>query len=475
MFLILISLSLSTMEIINPKSSFNLITLTFLLIFSFTSSINSSINSSSTCTNLDLQLPTSPALPLSLHRRAPPPPRTPPPTFVANPSVGPGGASFRDSAHFRVYTSNLPHADRALKILESTYTCFIHHLAYLSPGLPLQDPRQSAVWTKVNVYSVRNLGGGRAGVMHTDPGTGRTWVQVSDSQLLTPTLVHEFGHVIHAAQRTWVNKRITGAWWETFANWVSDTFLTSPLCQKSRSVLNSQESLRSHDLNLQKTIGDSFQVIVDGTPQTGNYYSAWPLFTYLTNNPDGFRGLGKDVIRQLMIQYSPQGEETPLHTLQRVCQGVKVSQIIGKYWAHMAYLDIGHPQAQSTFLAQRTRIRFDNLTPNGSGSYTVKPARRPRYMGANIIPLKPTSNPLTITIRSQGELTNHLVIFNPRSKSCQYLNFQSSLTTNLISGDEISLVIANTPTRLIQFDPFKLSSDLNKGVDYSLSLSGAKI
>jgi hypothetical protein len=33
-------------------------------------------------------------------------------------------------------------------------------------------------------------------------------------------------------------------------------------------------------------------MIVDGTQNSGNYYQAWPFFTYLTNNPDNFTGLG---------------------------------------------------------------------------------------------------------------------------------------------------------------------------------------
>ncbi len=44
-------------------------------------------------------------------------------------------------------------------------------------------------------------------------------------------------------------------------------------------------------------------MLVDGTADTGNYYEAWPFLAYMTANPDGYAGLGRDTVRELFRQY----------------------------------------------------------------------------------------------------------------------------------------------------------------------------
>ncbi|KAM0329219.1 hypothetical protein ACHAQA_004519 [Verticillium albo-atrum] len=401
-------------------------------------------------------------------------PRAPPASFTANPSIGPGGSSFRDSAHFRVYAADLSAASRALSLLEGVYACYVDTLGWRSTGLSYNAAfNADGPWTKVNVYSVANLPGA-AGVMHSDGATGMAWLEVANPYLVNPSVtVHEFGHGLHYHQQTWVNQGRTGAWWETLANWVADTFLTSPLCAAARSA-NGQATATTSEIDVVKTIGDSFQVIVDGSAGSGNYYQAWPFFTYITNNPDNFGGLGRDVLRQLMVRYSPNSNETPLHTLQRVSTGASVAKVVGKYWARMAYVDIGHQQAQSVFFSQRGRINFANVDSTGSGSYRVKSARRPRYMGANVIPLKNPSGTVNVRITTSNQLTSHLVVRNTSSGAVRYVELVNGAgSVNVAGGEEASLVVANTPANLVLFDPFALSAEVNTGADYTFTLSGA--
>ncbi|KAE9572265.1 hypothetical protein CGCF415_v015068 [Colletotrichum fructicola] len=400
--------------------------------------------------------------------------RAPPASFTANPSVGPGGSSYRDSAHFRVYAADLSAADRALSMLEGVYACFVTSLGWRSTGLSYNDATDDdGPWQKVSVYSVASLPGA-AGVMHSDGAAGMAWLEVQNAYLTVPGVtVHEFGHGLHYHQKTWVNQGRTGAWWETLANWVADTYLTSPLCASARSGAG-QATPETSEIDVIKTIGDSFQVIVDGSVNTGNYYQAWPFLTYLTNNPDGFAGLGSDVVRQLQVRYSANSNETPLHTLQRVSTGATVAKVVGKYWARMAYVDVGHRQAQSVFLSQRSRINYANVDSTGSGSYRVKAARQPRYMGANIIPLKSPSGTVTVRITTSGQLTSHLVVRNTGSGAVRYIELSGGQgSVSVASGEEASLVVANTPANLVLYDPFALTSEVNTGVDYSFTLSGA--
>jgi hypothetical protein len=118
----------------------------------------------------------------------------------------------------------------------------------------------------------------------------------------------------------WVDMKRTGAWWEMVANWFAgqclfltsysvilmmrlDTAMNSPLCEKARKQHDRQEGRTI--IRLDKVISSAHQVIVDGSPGTGNYYEAWPLLTYLHNNPDKFEGLGPTTLRDMFSKATP--------------------------------------------------------------------------------------------------------------------------------------------------------------------------
>jgi hypothetical protein len=396
----------------------------------------------------------------------------PPSQFTANPNIGPGGSTYKDSAHFRVYGQSGGNADAALNMLEGAYDCFINVLGFRSTGLSYNANNENGPWTKVNIYSVATLPGA-AGVMHSDYATGMAWLEVQNNYITTPgVVVHEFGHGVHYHQQTWVDQGRTGAWWETFANWFADTYKTSSICAASRSKFG--QSTGTSEISVHETIGESFRTIVDGTVGTGNWYEAWPFFTYLTNNPDNFPNLGRDTMRQLMVQYSRGSNETPLHTLQRVAGGTQVARIIGRYWAHMANLDIGHPNAQQIFLQEKSRINFANVDSTGNNAYRVKSARRPFYMGSNIIPLKANANTISVQITSNSSpYTATLAVFNSGTKVARYIDVVGSGSVTLSSGEAASLVVANTPAQLLLYDPFNLPSQTP--LDYSFTLTGATV
>ncbi|KAJ4328956.1 hypothetical protein N0V84_000527 [Fusarium piperis] len=390
-------------------------------------------------------------------------------SYTANPNIGPGGSQFKDSNHFRVY-GNSGQADKALSMLEAAYDCFVGTLGFRTSGLSFNDASNNGKKTKTNVYSVANLPGA-AGVMHSDSATGMGWLEVQNDYLaLSGVTVHEYGHALHYHQKTWVDQGRTGAWWETFANWVADTYRTSDLCASARRAHG--QATENTEIELRKTIGDSFQPIVDGSVNTGNYYQAWPFLTYLTNNPDKYAKLGTDTLHQMMVQYKANSNETPLHTLQRVAGSTTVAQIVGSYWARMAYVDIGHTSAHQTFLSQRRSLNYANVDSKGSGRYTVKSARRPQYMGANIIPLKTSSSTVKVEITANGAYTATLALF--RNGATRYVKVAGSASVTVASGEEVSLVVANTPG-LILYDPFNLSAEAKKGLDYSFTLTGATV
>ncbi|KAI3321296.1 hypothetical protein HD806DRAFT_204729 [Xylariaceae sp. AK1471] len=398
----------------------------------------------------------------------------PPATFTANPNIGPGGSTYTDSAHFRVYGATGSKATASLNMLEGAYDCFVGALGWRSSGLSYNSDNDNGPYTKVNIYSVASLPGA-AGVMHSDATTGMAWLEVQQDYIAVPgVVVHEWGHGLTYTERYWVDQTRTGAWWETVANWIADTYKTSTLCASARSAHG--QSATATEINLQKVIGDSFQVLVDGSVNTGNYYEAWPFLAYLTANPDGFSGLGQTALREMIRQYSKKSNETPLHSLDRIATSNTAQQVVARYWARMAYVDIGHATAQQVFLQQRSSINYANLDAQGSaGTYKVKSARQPRYLGANIIPLK-KSGAVTVTakVTASKAFTATLAVRNTSSGATRYVDLPNgSGSTAMTASEEASLVVVNTPAALIQYDPFSLGSDVQAGLDYTVTLTGA--
>ncbi|KAF1811817.1 hypothetical protein P152DRAFT_52328 [Eremomyces bilateralis CBS 781.70] len=391
------------------------------------------------------------------------------PTFQAN-NVGGGGRVSKESPHFRIFGASSTQADAAVRELEVAYTCFIGDLGWRSTGLSFNDASNRGPYSKMNIYGVSSLGAA-AGQMFSDPRTGYSYLKVVTRYIADPAVtVHEFGHALAYHEKNWVDQQRTGAWWEPMANWVADTFMTSPLCAKARAQYNQPEGRTQIDLN--KVIGSSHQTIVDASTGSGNYYQSWPLLTYVTNNPDKYPNLGPTTVREMMRQYKQKSNETPLHALERVAQSTPIQTIIGRYWARMAYVDIGHTQAQQLFQQLKTRINYSNLDSTGSGTYRVKRNRRPLYMGASIIPLKGTGA-VTAKVTANAPFTATLAI-RSQNGSVRYVDLANGAgEATRASGEEATLVIANTPSSLALYDAFSITGVVAQGLDYQVQLTGA--
>lgn len=269
----------------------------------------------------------------------------------------------------------------------------------------------------------------------------------------------------------------TGAWWEPIANYIAELYIATPTCDASKRISN----LPSGDstIDLRKVIGDSFQTLVDGTSGSGNYYQSWPFLAYIENNPDNFGGLGNQTLLNMIRKYKTNSNETPLHALERLLGGgVTVQKVVGRYWARMAFVDIGHPKAQQLFNAQRKslNLNYANLDAGGSGRWTVKSARAPRYMGANIVPLKNPGGTVsaTVTVNGGGSYVATLAV-KSTGGAVRYVELVGGTgSVNVAQGEEVMLVVANTPA-LVLYDPFKIPAEVNRGLSYSVAISGATV
>lgn len=404
-----------------------------------------------------------------------------PAEYTANPSIGGGGSDFVESAHFRVVgASTSTKANLTLQHLEAAHSCLIETLGWRTPGLSFNTGgigNEVGPWYKLNVYSKQQSDlPGAAGVQGTDMPAGLAYLEVVDQFLDVPeVVVHEFGHSMHLSEKNWINQGNTGAWWEPIANFIADTYISTPACNAARAAHGLSGEEGNSVIALQKVIGDSYQVLVDGTPDTANYYESWPFLTYLTNNPDNYPGLGNDTLLRMIREYKLDSNETPLHSLERLLTeangDITVQHAVGRYWAHMAYVDIGHAKAHEAFIAQRRTLTYNNLD-GANGDYTVKAARAPRYMGANIIPLKTTGSSVGVTITAQDQgYTATLVVSS--ASGVKYTDVVAGKgSVQVANGDEVSLVIAKTP-ELVMYDAFQISNELNRGLQYSVKITGA--
>ncbi|ORY08954.1 hypothetical protein BCR34DRAFT_589680 [Clohesyomyces aquaticus] len=397
----------------------------------------------------------------------------PPSEFTANPSIGGGGSQYKDSAHFRVYGVSSSVADQTLKFMEAAHECFVTSLGWRTPGLSFKS--DSGSYYKMNIYKVdASAMPGAAAQTWTDANAGLAFLKVVDSYVSNPNVVvHEFGHAMTYSEKNWIDQTRTGAWWETIANFIADTYISTPACsaQKSKSNLPSGDSL----IELKETISNSYKVLVDGTSGTGNYYQAWPFLAYITNNPDNVSGLGSQALQNMIRKYKLGSNETPLHSLERlVGSNWTIQKVVGRYWARMAYLDIGHAKAQQMFNSQKSSLNFANMDSNGNGKYTVKSARAPRYMGANIVPLKATGSSVSVAVTASGAYTATLAV-KGSGGAVRYTDVvNGNGNVAVASGEEVSLVVVNTPG-LVLYDPFSIPTDVNKGLSYSVQISGATL
>jgi hypothetical protein len=388
--------------------------------------------------------------------------------------VGGGGTSSKASDHFVVYNASA--ADTVLNLLESAHQCFVEEWCWRSTGLSITS--SSGTYYKTNIYGVASLDNDAAGVMGYDSKAGLAYLDVVTQYMTQPSVsVHEYGHALTLAAKSWVDQTRTGFWWEAMANFVADTFMTSDICANARTQHNIAQGTTLIDLNT--LISNSFWTIC----MNQNYYQAWPFFAYLTYNPDNYAGLGKQAIPDLWRTYKG-NNETPLHTLERMIAPLTVQALVGRYWARMAYVDIGHPQGAKAFASAKSRLNFANLTASTTaGTYDVISTRLPRYFGANIVPLKISGTEVSaqVDIVSAAAGVGLTATFAIRSSTgaVRYAglpNGKGSVT--VATGEEVTLVVANTPKALILYDPSTIgaaiSSDpANVGLAYQVRLTGA--
>lgn len=394
-----------------------------------------------------------------------------PDDYPLNASIGHGGQNPVTSGHFAIFGAS--NVEGTINFMEAAHECFVRDWCWRSTGLSRTN--NSGTYSKMNIYVMEISAGG---LMQYDGGAGLAFLEVNPNSINADrVVVHEFGHALTLSADGWVDQGNTGLWWESIANFVAESFRNSQHCEDARTEYGINEG--SSIINLNAVIGNSHLTMCNNS----NQYEAWPFFTYLTNNPDGYDGLGRMIVPELFENH-PGNNETPLHVLELLTE-VPVQTILGRYWARMAYVDIGSPRAQERYFAERQDLDYNNLTSTGGNNYQVIEARRPRYAGANIIPLKVTGDgTVSVQVTNLGNgledsnFTATLAILES-DDSVRYVDLPGGAGQAVVAtGEEVSLVVANTPDELYMYNPSDFgavatSHPANTGLNYSVTIAGA--
>ncbi|MDO8341664.1 MAG: cellulose binding domain-containing protein [Cellvibrio sp.] len=393
--------------------------------------------------------------------------------------INTSNAVYKDSNRFRLYygadnkrgpKGNLgTHSDadvtRMLEHMEKVYDYFVRDRGFKSPAQSIHANRPGSF--KINVYSVTDIDAG--GFMGYNGTAGLSYLVMRSNLLNTNSIsTHEFGHGITLAEAIWIDKARTGAWWETTAEWFADAYM-SPITNSTNFDVNSLHAAS----NLTIVHKD-------------NLYQAWPFLNYLSNNPDNYANLGRDAVRNMIRAH--QGQETPLHSLARLVQPTSIKTLVGRYRARIAYGDIGHPLVQQKVLAAqrdasfRTRA-YRNLESIGTNMYRVLEARKPQFTGSNIIPLTATgSGEINIQVTNLGNGLSDsnftaIVAIKATNNSVRYVDLANGAGSfQLVSGEEASLVVTNTPDSLYLYNAFESTSSNPEsiGLNYQVQILGAR-
>lgn len=216
-------------------------------------------------------------------------------------------------------------------------------------------------------------------------------------------LPHELGHVFTAHQLGWNQNKYSNTWWEAMGNWFREQWLYQV----------SEEKGWTNDF----THGygtDFFETYLKNmcftSPFGRDYYSAWILLQYLTENPDHLSGYGSNFVCTML--QNGQRDEYPFAMIDRLADA-NLKDTMGHFAKRMATLDFAQQTAY--------RKRLNDLLVQGEWNwqqiytmleqvdgtvqtYTVPTERAPQAFGVNVCPLALTSDTVSVTLNGLSAL-----------------------------------------------------------------------
>ena len=206
---------------------------------------------------------------------------------------------------------------------------------------------------------------------------------------------HEYAHVITYHQ----GGIIVDGWYETLANWFRDQYLGSSYYRYGNNVYGPDaDFFGPYLLNAYRYF-----------PHNTNYYDAWPMFLYISDNPDQLSGLGKEAMKALITT-----KGLPSNVFEAIEKVTHISKkdILGRFARRMVTLDFKkqalYQKRMQEWLATDVSYKnqiYTSLQKGSDGYWEVPLSRAPQQGGYNIIPLNVDLNGSSIAIDFQGTST----------------------------------------------------------------------
>ena len=264
---------------------------------------------------------------------------------------------------------------------------------------------------------------------------------------------HEFGHAITAHQLGWNNNKYSNTWWEALGNWFREQWLYEV----------SDEYGWTNDFAGGGYGTDFFETYLKNlcftSPFGRDYYSAWVLLQYLTENPDNLEGYGANFVRTMLQK--GERDEYPLTMINRLAPA-DIKDTLGHFAKRMATLDFAQKTAY--------RKRLDALLSQGAWNwqqiytmlepvsgkenvYAVPTERAPQASGINVIPLEITGSTVEVKLNGKSDLNGAdwraCIVFEKQDGTTVYSDlFGDGAGASLAVPSDVSaayLTVAGTP------------------------------
>ena len=287
-------------------------------------------------------------------------------------------------------------------------------------------------------------------------------------------LPHELAHAFTYHQ----GGQVPGTWYESMANWFRDQYLGSTYYAYGDNVYGPTSDFFTPYM----TSADCY------VPHMLNWYDTWPIFLYITENPDNIDGLGLDLMHKILEEGD---SSTSMYTTIEKFSGVSIKTILAGMSKRMATMDF---ERQDSYLKH---LNEEALTVDGNyakiyttlnaadsqGYQSVPSDRAPMQTGFNIIPLTDADfskgsiniDFVNTSTASEADFRATIVTANAANET-RYSNTVSNGTASInLKGDETKayLVVCATPDEIKDFtvDANSKSTDASTRYTYKVKIT----
>lgn len=374
-------------------------------------------------------------------------------------SLGDNSVNRMASEHFQIIwgRSNSTNVRIDEEFIKGNLTNLENIYAFYTQELGMKDIGVSGNGKfKTNVY-ISNTGLGAFqdnwAYMNTDrEGFGFLFVAPGAMVVSDPNpswvLPHELAHVFTYYQ----GGTIDYPWYESTANWFRDQFLGSEYYSYHGKKFGPYSDFFSPYL-----LNADYYV-----PHMLNWYDTWPIFLYISENPDNIKGLGMDLIHKILE--NKQKDDSMYATIERL-SGVPIKTILGGMSKRLATMDFSRQKFYLEHLnnetlrepGNREKLYTTLQRPDAQGYQAVPANKAPMQTGFNVIPLNVDlkkggiSADFVNTSGVQGSDFRVTLVTSTADNKTRYSEtFSSGKGTIALHGDEKAayLVVCATPDRL---------------------------